>query len=150
MVDKLTFQDTYKKYLDIELEVEKGKLIKEEIIKNSYKNKEINGEIIYGKLIHNHYFRTSDLIYDIEYFVSYDQNYRFIYIKNEETGATYQKEKFNGIEFLIGDKVRLKSGGTIMKVKDIDNNYVDCHWIDQLGTSINSSFPVFSLELVLE
>jgi uncharacterized protein YodC (DUF2158 family) len=46
----------------------------------------------------------------------------------------------------IGDLVRVRSGGPLMTVKDIQGDNVNCSWTDWLGSLNSQVFPVAVLQ----
>ena len=47
-----------------------------------------------------------------------------------------------------GDKVKLKDSQTPMKVVKLDDDYIVCEWINQLGAEMKGSFPIHLLEII--
>jgi uncharacterized protein YodC (DUF2158 family) len=45
-----------------------------------------------------------------------------------------------------GDLVRVRSGGPLMTVNDIQGNKVNCFWTDWLGDLKSQSFPIAELQ----
>ena len=45
-----------------------------------------------------------------------------------------------------GDLVRVRSGGPLMTVNDIQGDKVNCIWTDWLGNPKSQSFPIASLQ----
>jgi uncharacterized protein YodC (DUF2158 family) len=45
-----------------------------------------------------------------------------------------------------GDLVRLRSGGPLMTVHQIDGDQVDCFWTDLTGQPNDAKFPVYVLQ----
>jgi uncharacterized protein YodC (DUF2158 family) len=50
--------------------------------------------------------------------------------------------------FRTGDRVRLRSGGPLMTVKDIKDGQADCFWSDGNGQINADSFPVGVLQML--
>jgi uncharacterized protein YodC (DUF2158 family) len=51
---------------------------------------------------------------------------------------------------VLGQQVRLKSGGPVMAVEDIQERKVRCVWFDKQGTLHRDSFPPCVLEFALK
>ena len=45
-----------------------------------------------------------------------------------------------------GDLVRLRSGGPLMTVHQIDGDQVDCFWTDLTGQPNDAKFPIYVLQ----
>ncbi|WP_109302576.1 DUF2158 domain-containing protein [Aquimarina sp. AU474] len=139
-------ENLFNTYKEIKLKGEIGILKRNNILNNSKKTYHIKGKLKYGKLIRDEFLNNaSELIYHIEYFISYDNNYRYIKIKDEKESICYEKEELPYINIFEGNIVKLKTGGPKMEIIGFNKDYVECQWSDQFGVK-SVSYPYYSLE----
>ncbi|SHJ72531.1 DUF2158 domain-containing protein [Aquimarina spongiae] len=135
-------------YQEIKLKGEIGILRRNNIQNNSKKTYHIRGKLKYGKLVEDEFFNKSDeLLYRVEYFISYDSNYRYIRIKDEKNSACYETEDLPYLNISEGNIVTLKTGGPKMEIIGFNKDYVKCQWNDQSGVK-SVYYPYYSLENV--
>lgn len=143
-------ENLFNTYEEIKLKSEIGILKRNNILNNSRKNYHIQGKLKYGKLIKDEFFNdASELVYHIEYFISYDNNYRYIRIKDEKKSHCYETEDLPYLNMCEGNIVKLKTGGPKMEIIGFNKDYIKCQWNDQSGVK-SVYYPYYSLENVLE
>lgn len=143
-------ENLFNTYQEIKLKSDIGILNRVNLLDNAKKTYHIRGKLKYGKLIKDEFFnKSNELLYRIEYFVSYDNNYRYIRIKDEKESACYETETLPYLNISEGNIVTLKTGGPKMEIIGFNKDYVQCQWNDQSGVK-SVYYPYYSLENVSE
>ncbi|MCK8522557.1 hypothetical protein M0D21_13315 [Aquimarina sp. D1M17] len=87
-------ENLFIKYKEILFKGDMGILKKNNLLNNSKKTYRVRGRSKYGTLIHDEFLNSkNEPIYNIEYFISYDNSYRYIFIQDLKKSVNYEEEE---------------------------------------------------------